>query len=142
MISDNVIFAFVFTIAFMFQALNILKMNSVYKMTDGAVRSVEDLEAVKSAVNHSMRSAFIYIAFSVMFGIFLAWYVFSGHVLSAVKLIFLFGISTLIMGLIGRVFEKRIRNMRIETDDNVIADKYAYYIDQWDKPQFIIKDIE
>ncbi len=140
--TDTMIFAVVFTIAFMFQTLNILKMNSVYKMTGGAVRSVEDLEAVKSAINHSMRSAIIYIAFSVMFGIFLAWYVLSGHVLSAVKLIFLFGISTLIMGLIGRVFEKRVRNMRIETDDNVIADKYAYYIDQWDKPQFTIRDIE
>lgn len=139
---DLVIFAAAFAVAFVFQALNVIKMIETHRETGGVIRDANDLEKVKSAINHSMRSAVLYIAFSSLFGIYMAYLVFTGHVLSAVKIIFLFGITTMIMGLIGRVYEKRIRKMECITDDKHLVDKYASYLEQWDKPQFSLREYD
>jgi hypothetical protein len=49
---------------------------------------------------------------------------------------FIFGIVTLPLGLIGKQFEKKIRNMNVEADDPMIEQKFRKYLTMWDQPRF------
>jgi hypothetical protein len=109
----------------------------VYKETGGVIRSPFDLNKVKEAINISMRFAMIYIGVFVIFIILLivAWR--SGEsFMNGVLAMFLFGVITLPLGLVGKHFEKRIRNMSVEVDDPLIEQKFKEYLKMWDQPRF------
>lgn len=113
----------------------------VYKETNGVIRSQIDLNKVKEAINISMRFAMIYIGVFIVFIILLivAWR--SGEsFMNGVLAMFLFGVITLPLGLVGKHFEKKIRNMTVEADDPRVEQKFHEYLKMWDQPRFQLPD--
>ncbi|HIE05234.1 MAG TPA: hypothetical protein EYP58_00370 [bacterium (Candidatus Stahlbacteria)] len=127
-------------IAVGFHILNTRKMNAVYQATGGAIRNRHDLEMVRGAVNLSMRLAVIYIIIFVILLIYVVIRFISGSPGQGILTLFLFGIITLPIGLFGKRYEKRIKRMRLESDDPGLEEKYQDYLKQWDRPQFQLKD--
>jgi hypothetical protein len=88
-----------------------------------------------------MRLAVVYIGLFVLFVVILA--IFAGRGASIFRAglsLFVFGIVTLPVGLMGKKFEKRIRSMRIEADDPAIRETYERWLVQWDQPRFQLPD--
>jgi O-antigen/teichoic acid export membrane protein len=73
----------------------------------------------------------------VLFIVLLAFFVARGTSLGHAALsLFIFGIVTLPVGLIGKRYEKRIKTMKVESDDPEIADKFQQYLKQWNEARF------
>jgi ABC-type Fe3+ transport system permease subunit len=117
------------------------KNADVYDQTRGVIKSRQDLLAVKSAISLSMRLAVIYIVLFVLFIMVLSIFVARGESLGHAALsLFVFGVVTLPVGLIGKGYEKRIKTMQVQTDDPEIAEKFQQYLKQWDKARFQLSD--
>jgi hypothetical protein len=117
------------------------KNAAVFVKTGGVIRSRQDLLAVKQAINLSMKMAFIYIVMFVLFVILLGLFVARGASLGQAALsLFIFGIVTLPAGLIGKNYEKRIKMMRLESDDPEIAGEFQQYLKQWNEARFGLSD--
>ena len=117
------------------------KNAAVYEKTGGVLRSRQDLLAVKQAINLSMKMAVIYIVMFILFVILLGIFVARGASFGQAALcLFVFGIVTLPIGLIGRVYEKRIKMMRVESGDPEIAEKFQQYLKQWNEARFGLPD--
>jgi uncharacterized membrane protein YecN with MAPEG domain len=113
------------------------KTIQVYRETGGVLRSQLDLDKVKEAINMSMRFAVLYMGMFIIFIVLLiiAWL--GGEpFLRGALVMFIFGIVTLPLGLIGKQFEKKIRNMNVEADDPMIEQKFRKYLTMWDQPRF------
>lgn len=109
----------------------------VHAKTGGIIRSRQDLLAVKQAINLSMKMAVIYIVLFILFVILLGVFVARGASFGQAALtLFIFGIITLPVGLIGRGYEKRIKMMRVESGDPAIAEKFQEYLKQWNEARF------
>jgi hypothetical protein len=54
--------------------------------------------------------------------------------------LFIFGIVTLPVGLIGKKYEKRIKTMQVQADDPEIAVKFQQYLKQWNEARFQLPD--
>jgi hypothetical protein len=114
---------------------------AVCAKTGGVLRSRQDLLAVKQAVNLSMRMAVIYIVMFILFVLLLGIFVARGASFGQAALcLFIFGIVTLPVGLIGRGYEKRIKMMRVESGDPEIAEKFQLYLKQWNEARFRLPD--
>lgn len=112
------------------------KNMQVHRETNGVIRSQLDLDKTKEAINMGMRFAIIYIGVFVVFIVLLilAWR--GGEpFLRGVLMMFIFGIVTLPLGIIGKRFEKKIRNMNVESDDPMIGQKFREYLKMWDQPR-------
>ena len=110
---------------------------AVHAKTGGIIRSRQDLLAVKQAIDLSMKMAVIYIVLFILFVILLGVFVARGASLGQAALtLFIFGIVTLPVGLIGRGYEKRIKMMHVESDEPEIADKFQQYLKQWNEARF------
>ena len=117
------------------------KNADVYSQTRGIIKSQQDLLAVKSAINLSMRLAVVYIVLFVLFIVILGTFVARGESLGHAALsLFVFGIVTLPVGIIGKRYEKRIRSMQVQADDPRIAEKFQQYLKEWDKARFQLSD--
>lgn len=113
----------------------------VFYQTHGVIKSRQDLLAVKSAINLSMRLAVIYIMLFILFIILLGIFVARGESLGSAALsLFVFGVVTLPIGLIGKRYEKKIKTMQVQADDPEIAEKFQQYLGQWDKARFQLSD--
>jgi len=124
-------------IAIMMHVISSQKNIQVFKQTNGVIHSTLELKKVKEAINISMRFAVFYIILFIAFIILLilAWRAGEPFLRGALML-FIFGVITLPLGLIGKHHEKKIRNMKVETDDPMIEQKYREYVKMWDQPRF------
>lgn len=119
------------------------KNAQVYEQTRGVIRTRQDLLAVKMAINISMKLAVIYIVLFVLFVWVLGFSVARGGSLGeAAFFLFVFGIVTLPVGLIGKTYEKRIKTMQVQADDPQIAERYQLYLKQWNQPRWKLPDDE
>lgn len=117
------------------------KTKCVDREIRGVIKTRQHLMLAKEAINLSMRMAIYYLA---MCGAVLVLYlvlVAKGLTyISVIGKMFIFGIITLPMGLIAKHFEKRIKDIRVESDDPTLDSLFSDYLDRWHKPQFQIKE--
>ena len=110
-------------------------------MLPGGIRSRQDLFLAKGAINLSMRLAIVYIALFGLFVVLLALTVAGGAPVGrAVLNLFIFGIVTLPIGLIGKRYERTIRAMEVASDDPELRERFESYLSQWDKPKLQLSD--
>jgi len=120
---------------------NIVKAKELIKRTGGVIRSNSDLLMVKEAINLSMQLAIYYIAMSIILLAALAYFVINGlSFFTAMGQLFIFGIVTLPMGLIGKHFEDKVRQMEVQSSDTLLQDSYNRYLVQWKEPRFKLPD--
>lgn len=113
------------------------KNTEVFEKTRGVIKSRQDLLAVKEAIDLSMKLAVVYIGMFVLFIVLLAIFVARGTPLGHAALsLFIFGIVTLPVGLIGKRYEKRIKTMQVQADDPDITDEFQQYLKQWNEARF------
>lgn len=123
------------------QVASIRKSDGACKKTDGVIRTRQDLLSVKEAINLNMKLAIFYIAMFVLFIIILVIGYFSGTPLVQIIIsLFSFGVITLIVGLIGKTYEKKIKTMEVQSDDPEIRRKYQQYLVQWKEPRVQLPD--
>jgi hypothetical protein len=128
-------------IAIGMQVFSIRKNEDAYKRTNGIIRTRQDLLAVKEAINLSMRLAVIYIALFILFIVILVVFVINGAPIgNAILSLFIFGVVTLPVGLIGKQYEKKIKSMQVQSDDPELAKKFQEYLVQWNEPRFQLPD--
>lgn len=117
------------------------KNAEVFEKTRGVIKSRQDLLAVKEAINLSMKLAVVYIGMFVLFIVLLAIFVARGTPLGHAALsLFVFGVVTLPVGLVGKRYEKRIKTMQVQADDPDITDEFQQYLKQWNKARFQLSD--
>lgn len=117
------------------------KNAQVYEQTRGVIKSRLDLLAVKAAINLSMKLAVIYILLFVLFIFVLVVSVARGGSLAeAAFSLFIFGIVTLPVGLIGKTYEKKVKTLQVQADDPQIAEKFQLYLKQWNEPRWKLPD--
>jgi ABC-type spermidine/putrescine transport system permease subunit II len=113
----------------------------VYSHTHGAIRSRQDLLAVKGAIDLSMKLAVIYILLFVLFVLLMALsFARGGPMGQAALCLLIFGVVTLPVGLIGKTYEKRIKTMCVESSESGIEEKFGNYLKQWNEPHFGLSD--
>lgn len=127
--------------AFTMNGIMIFRTRTVVKEIKGAIRTRQNLMLVKEAINLSMKLAIYYLA---MCGAMLLLYLLlvskgMPFTLMMGKL-FVFGVATLPAGLIGKYFEKKIKNLAVESEDQTLAAAFTDYLSQWERPQYQIKD--
>jgi hypothetical protein len=128
-------------IAFGMQIYSNRRNALVYNQTRGVVKSRQDLLTVKNAINLSMKLAVIYILLFVLFILLMGLSVARGGSLGQAALcLFIFGIVTLPLGLIGKSYEKKIKTLRVEGDDPQVAEKFQQYLKQWNEARFGLSD--
>lgn len=127
-------------IAIIFHAYNISKIKLVMQKTNGATKSWHDLHLVKDAINLSMKLAVYYIIFFVLIIIMLIILVANRMLAQAALILFLFGVITFIIGLIGKKHENKIRKMEVKTEDSKLRETFERYIKQWAKPRLQLPD--
>jgi len=117
------------------------KNAAVYNQTRGTVESRQDLLAVRAAINLSMKLAIVYIFLFVVFILLMGLSVARGGSLGQAALcLFIFGVVTLPVGMIGKTYEKKIKTMQVQTDDPQIAEKFQQYLKQWNQARFGLSD--
>jgi len=117
-------------IAALMHLYNIAKSRGLTQQTRGIIRS-----------SLSMQLAIYYIAMSLLLLAVLAYLVMGGlSFATAMGQLFLFGIITLPMGLIGKHFEDQVRRMEIQPPDPALQETYARYLAQWKEPRFKLPD--
>ena len=113
----------------------------VYEQTRGVIKSRQDLLAVRGAISLSMKLAVVYIVLFVLFVLLMGLAVMRGGSLGQAALcLFVFGIVTLPVGLIGKGYEKKIKTLRVEAGDQQIEEKFQQYLKQWNEPRFGLSD--
>jgi hypothetical protein len=124
-------------IAIVMHVISSRKNIQVYKETKGVIKSQLDLNKIKEAINMSMRFAMIYIGLFVVFIVLLvlAWRGGEPFVRGTLVM-FIFGVVTLPLGLVGKHFEKKIRSMNVEAGDPMIEQRFRDYLKMWDQPRF------
>lgn len=123
------------------QVTSIRKIEEVRRCCRGAIRSRQDLLLAKGAINLSMRLAIVYIALFGLFVVLLALTVAGGAPVGrAVLNLFIFGVVTLPIGLIGKRYERTIRAMEVASDDPELRERFESYLSQWDKPKLQLSD--
>ena len=128
-------------IAVVMQIYSNQKNAEVYRQTRGVIKSRHDLLAVKAAINLSMKLAVVYILLFVLFILLMGLSVARGGSLGQAALcLFIFGIVTLPVGLIGKSYEKKIKTMQVEAEDPEIGEKFQQYLKQWNEPRFGLSD--
>jgi hypothetical protein len=128
-------------IAFGMQIYSNRRNALVYNQTRGVVKSRQDLLTVKNAINLSMKLAVIYILLFVLFILLMGLSVARGGSLGQAALcLFIFGIVTLPLGLIGKSYEKKIKKLQVKADDPQITEKFQQYLKQWNEARFGLSD--
>ena len=123
------------------QVSSIRKSEHIHKKTSGVIRTRQDLLSVKEVINLNMKLAVFYIAMFVLFIIILIIAYFSGTRLGHIILsLFLFGVITLVVGLFGKTYEKKIKSMEVKSDDPEILRIYEQYLGQWKEPRFQLRE--
>jgi glucan phosphoethanolaminetransferase (alkaline phosphatase superfamily) len=126
-------------IALLFHFYAVSKIKFVLKETGGTIMSMNDLELVKEVINLNMKLAVYYIVFYVMLIIVLGMLVLNKLIMQASIILFLFGIITLIIGLWGKRYENKIRNMEVKAGDPEIKETFERYLKEWSEPRLQLR---
>lgn len=131
----------IIVIAGLMHFYNSTQSRELIKRTGGVIRSHSDLLLVKEAINLSMQMAVYYIVLSAVFVAVLGVMVIRGYpFFSAIGQLFIFGIVTLPMGLIGKHFEDKVRQMEVQSSDPALQETYQKFLVQWKEPRFKLPD--
>jgi len=122
------------------QAYSIMKIQSLTGKMGGRIRSRMDLNEVKAFINLNMKMAAVYIGLYVLLIIMLVLMFFGGRRTDAVLVLFLFGIMTLPMGIAGKRFENKIRNLDASALDPALKQRFERYLVQWKEPRLTLSD--
>ncbi len=139
MVNWLIFYAFLIT-AFIFHIAVISKVKKTLEGTGGNLQNFDDLKNIKETINLSMRLAIIYIVLCVFFGLFIISLFMHNNGRLGLLMLFSFSVITLIIGLIGKKYENRIKKMNIITNDESIRSKYYSYIKMWDEARFQLPD--
>lgn len=123
------------------QAISISRVEQTMSKLKGCIRDNNDLQLVKRTINLNMQLAILYIVLCFLYVMVLVISIIKGASLSLAAInLLVFGVITLPIGLIGRIFEKKIKKLRIESSDPGIAARYLDYLTQWVEPRWQISD--
>jgi len=122
------------------QVYSIVKIEEVYQKTKGVIRFRHDLLAVRDVINLNMGFAVLYLIMFGLFFIFIVIIFINGMVLRAIIMLFLFGVITLPVGLLGKHYEKKIKSMEVQSNDPEIANTFRRYLIQWKEPRLKLQD--
>jgi small-conductance mechanosensitive channel len=126
-------------IALFFHFYAVSKIKTVLRETNGVIISMNDLEVVKEVINLNMKLAVYYIVFFVVFLIVLGVLALNKLFGEAAFVLFFFGVITLIVGLWGKTFENKIRNMEVKTDNPEIKETFERYLKEWGEPRLQLR---
>ncbi len=101
--------------------------------------SMNDLETIKEVINLNMKLAVYYIVFFILLIVVLGVLVLNKLFKEAALILFLFGVITLIIGLWGKTYENKIRNMEVKTDDPEIRETFERYLKEWREPRLQLR---
>ena len=123
-------------------AVNIVKMNNVSNLLQGELTSHEDLFLLRGAINQSMQLAIVYLGMFVLFVLCLLVLVFvlGMDFFQGSMCLFVFGVTTLPVGLYGKHVEKRLKTLYVSSDDPEIQETYQRWLQQWGEPRFKLPD--
>lgn len=127
-------------IALFFHFYSVSKIKAVLKETGGTIMSMSDLEIVKEVINLNMKLAIYYIVFYVMVIIVLGIMVLNKLLAQAILILFPFGVITLIIGLWGKRYENKIRNMEVKAGDPEIKETFERYLKEWKEPKIQLSE--
>lgn len=122
-------------IALVFHFYAVSKIKTALRETNGMIMSMNDLEIVKEVINLNMKLAVYYIVFFILLIAILGVLVLNQLFKEAALILFLFGVITLIIGLWGKTYENKIRNMEIKTDDPEVKKTFERYLAEWAEPR-------
>jgi glucan phosphoethanolaminetransferase (alkaline phosphatase superfamily) len=127
-------------IALIFHLYSVSKIKFVLKETGGVIMSMNDLEMVKEVINLNMKLAIYYIIFYVILIIVLSIMVLNRLLAQAIFILFLFGVITLIIGLSGKTYENKIKNMEVKAGDPEIKKTFERYLKEWKEPRIQLSE--
>ncbi len=119
---------------------NIFRIEQFMRRTRGVIRFRPDLMAVKTIININMRMAIVYLALYIIFFMVMVIMFVSGNQTQAITILFLFGVITLPLGMIGKNYEKKIKNLQIDAHEPDIAETYQRWLRQWKEARFQLPD--
>ncbi len=126
-------------IALVFHFYAVSKIKNALKETNGIIMSMNDLETIKEVINLNMKLAVYYIVFFILLIIILGVLALNQLFKEAALILFLFGVITLIIGLWGKTYENKIRNMEVKTDDPEIKETFDRYLKEWAEPRLQLR---
>ncbi|MEO0205925.1 MAG: hypothetical protein ABIL22_04540 [candidate division WOR-3 bacterium] len=122
------------------QAYSVNRIVTFIRNRRGVIRSRIDLAELKEVINLNMKLAVVYIVLYVVFFILIVLMFVGGWASQAILIMFLFGIITLPVGLIGKHYENKIKSLRIESDDKEIERIFDTYLVQWKQARWKLPD--
>ncbi len=137
---------FIFTVLFMalaiaVQARSIIGIGRAVARLKGAIRDERDLQLVRRTINMNIQLAIMYIVIGILYAFALLILIFNGVSLGSAAINLLIFIAvTLPVGLYGRGYEKRIKQLKMENNDSKIAARFLDYLTQWLEPRWRISD--
>ncbi|MBN1694864.1 hypothetical protein JW879_05645 [candidate division WOR-3 bacterium] len=126
-------------VALIFHFYAVSKIKTALRETGGMIMSMNDLEIVKEVINLNMKLAVYYIVFYVLLMVVLGVLVLNKLFGEAALILFLFGVITLFVGLWGKTYENKIRNMEVKTDDPEIKNTFERYLKEWGEPRLQLR---
>jgi small-conductance mechanosensitive channel len=126
-------------VALIFHFYAVSKIKTALKETGGMIMSINDLEIIKDVINLNMKLAVYYIVFFVLLIAVLGVLALNKLFKEATLILFLFGVTTLIIGLWGKTYENKIRNMEVKTDDPEVKKTFERYLKEWGEPRLQLK---
>jgi len=126
-------------IALIFHFYAASRIKAALKETNGVIMSMNDLEIVREVINLNMKLAVYYIVFFVLFITVLGILVLNKLFGEAALILFFFGVITLIVGLWGKTYENKIRNMEVKTDNSEIKETFERYLKEWGEPRLQLR---
>jgi hypothetical protein len=130
-----IIFGLSVGIALVFHFYAVSKIKKLLQETNGVIMSMSDLEKVRDVININMKLAVYYIVFVILLFIILAFLAFNRFFREVILILFFFGVITLIVGLWGKTYENKIRNMEVKTDNPEIKEIFERYLKEWNEPR-------
>jgi small-conductance mechanosensitive channel len=125
--------------ALIFHFYAVSKIKAALKETNGVIMSMNDLEIIKEVINLNMKLAVYYIVFFVLFIIILGVLALNKLFAQATFILFFFGVITLFIGLWGKTYENKIRNMEVKTDNPEIKETFEKYLKEWGEPRLQLR---
>ncbi len=128
-------------LAVIMHVISMRKNKEVFDRIQGAIRSHQDLALIREAIDLNMQLAMVYIALFIIFIAVLVILVLSGgSFMHAVLVLSAAGIVTLPLGLLGKKYENKIKDLRMEGENTELAKMFATYLKQWGEPRFRLSD--
>ena len=127
-------------IALIFHFYAVSKIKDALRETGGVIMSMNDLEIIREVINLNMKLAVYYILFFVVLIVILGFLALNKLFKEATLILFVFGVITLFVGLWGKTYENKIRNMEIKTDDSEVKETFDRYLCEWAEPRLRLSE--